>query len=272
MNADGTVVTIAGGGTSSKDNVPAPTESLSVSGVGADAAGNVYITDNITGCIRQINGNGLISTVACLDASTFAGFPSYANLAVDSTGSTYAATFSDQVIKVSAGGNVTLIAGNGKSGLGGDGGPAPNAQLVGAAGVALGPDGSLYIADQTVVHRVTPDGTIHVVAGTGNAGFSGDGGPASQAQLSGASAVALDSKGNLYIADSGNNNVRVVSSSGIINTFAGTGLYGFSGDGLPAALANFTYAGSVAIDSSDVVYIADEYTVRKISPGSLPGN
>jgi len=136
--------------------------------------------------------------------------------------------------------------------------------------VALDPAGNLYIADfgNSRVRKVTPGGTISTYAGTGTPGFAGDGGPATAAQLSFPQGVALDSAGNLYIADSNNNRIRKVTPGGTISTYAGTGLQGFSGDGGPAIDAQLWFPVGVALDSAGNLYIADQENqrIRKVTP------
>ena len=137
-------------------------------------------------------------------------------------------------------------------------------------GMALDPAGNLYIADfgNSRVRKVTPGGTISTYAGTGTPGFAGDGGPATAAQLSFPQGVALDSAGNLYIADSNNNRIRKVTPGGTISTYAGTGLQGFSGDGGPAIDAQLWFPVGVALDSAGNLYIADQENqrIRKVTP------
>jgi glucose/arabinose dehydrogenase len=137
------------------------------------------------------------------------------------------------------GARITTVAGTGVLGFSGDGGLATAAQLNQPHGVAVGPDGSLYIADSNTfrIRRVAPDGTITTVAGTGVFGFSGEGGPATAAQLNTPYGVAVGPDGSLYIADSNNFRIRRVAPDGTITTVAGTGVSGFGGDGGPATAA-----------------------------------
>ena len=158
----------------------------------------------------------------------------------------------------SGGGTITTIAGGGDK-LG-DGGPATSAWLYGPAGVAVDRRGNVYIADSTSarVRKVSPGGTISTFAGTGTPGFSGDGGPATSAKLAFPGGVAVDGKGNVYIADYGNSRVRKVSRGGTITTIAGTGtLGGDSGNGGPATKARLDGPTGVAVDGKGNVYIVD---------------
>src|SRR5208337_173469 len=156
---------------------------------------------------------------------------------------------------------ITRVAGNkdGEAGFGGDGGPASQAQLNQPEGVAVDASGNLYIADtdNNRIRKISPNGIIPTVAGNGIAGFSGDGGPASQAQLNHPEGVAVDAQGNLYIADTGNNRIRKISPNGIITTVAGNGIAGFGGDHGPASQAQLNHPEGVAVDASGNLYIAD---------------
>jgi sugar lactone lactonase YvrE len=169
---------------------------------------------------------------------------------------------------------LTTVAGDGGTQLG-DGGPATKAGLCGPNDVVLDAKGNMYISDGGTycygpgghtVRKVDPDGTITTVAGTGEAGFSGDGGPATKAQLNLPLAVAVDREGNLYIADAENYRIRKVDKEGTITTIAGTGEEGYSGDGGPATSAQLTYPVGLAFDDRGNLYIADELSVRKIDP------
>ena len=144
-----------------------------------------------------------------------------------------------------------------RPGISGDGGQATSAQLNNPVGVAVDAQGSLYIADyaNNRVRKVS-GGIITTVAGTGTAGYSGDGGQATSAQLNFPVGVAVDAQGSLYIADSGNYRVRKVSG-GIITTVAGTGTAGYSGDGGQATSAQLNVPFGVAVDAQGNLYIAD---------------
>jgi TonB family protein len=164
------------------------------------------------------------------------------DIAVDTAGNLFIAdTQNSRIRKVTPAGVITTVAGNGTQGFSGDGGPATSAKLNDPSGVAVDTAGSLFIADSSNnrIRKVTPDGVISTVAGNGSAGYSGDGGPATTAQLNSLGGVAVDTAGNLFIADSGNNCVRKVTTSGVINTIAGTKLY-FVGSGVtePEAIEN----------------------------------
>ena len=168
-------------------------------------------------------------------------------IAVGPDGSLYIAdSYNHRIRRVGPDGIITTVAGTDVPGFGGDGGPATQATLDYPQGIAVGPDGSLYIADSgnNRIRRVGPDGIITTVAGTdGSQGFGGDGGPATQARLAGPWGIAFGPDGSLYIADSGNQRIRRVGPDGIITTVAGTGQSGFSGDGGPATQARLIGPG-----------------------------
>jgi uncharacterized protein (TIGR03437 family) len=193
-------------------------------------------------------------------------------LALDSAGNLYIADSNNNVIrKVATSGTITTVAGNTLVGYLGDGGLATNAILQDPRAVTLDAAGNLYIADSLnhVVRKVTGDGRIATIAGIGGqGGFSGDGGPATQAELYYPDGLAVDSVGNLYIADSLNNRIRVVTPGGIIMTVAGNGKFGDSGDGGPATSARLNGPTSVALDSAGNLYVGDSENsvVRKLTP------
>src|SRR5262249_18283971 len=151
-------------------------------------------------------------------------------------------------------------AGNGVGGFGGDGGPATQANLLNPYGVAVGPDGSLYIADtgNDRIRKVWPSGVITTVAGIGEKGFTGDDGPAISANITTPLMVAVGLDGSLYIADSNNNRIRRVGPDGIITTVAGNGA---SSDGeanpLPATQMSLKHPAAVTVSSDGSLYIAD---------------
>ena len=152
----------------------------------------------------------------------------------------------------------------------GDGGPATAAQIGSIQGVAMDGKGNLYLSDtdNNRVRKVDPGGIITTIAGTGTAGFSGDGGPATSAQLNLPYGLAVDSARNLYIADLGNNRVRRVGPDGTIVTIAGTGVEGYSGDGGPASAAQLSTPRNLAVDAAANLYIAEfaGHRVRKMTP------
>ncbi|MEO8596040.1 MAG: SMP-30/gluconolactonase/LRE family protein [Candidatus Solibacter sp.] len=184
-------------------------------------------------------------------------------LVSDAAGNVYFSSL-HSVFKVDGNGSLTRVAGNGRAGNSGDGGAATAAQLSFPMGLAFDASGNLYIADRDAhtVRRVSANGGISTVAGTGTRGFTGDGGSAITARLNGPLGVAVDAGGNLYVADTGNEAIRKVTSGGTISTFAGTGTRGDQGDNGQARNANLDGPESVAVDASGNVYIADTFNGR----------
>jgi len=172
-------------------------------------------------------------------------------------------------------GNIVTVAGNGERAFSGDGGPAVEASLNLPFGVAVDAAGNFFIADTDNhrIRRVTPDGVISTVAGTGDPSFSGDGGPAAYASLNLPTGVAVDAAGNLFIADNGNHRIRRVAPDGIIGTGAGNGAPGFSGDGGPAAAASLNVPRGVAVDAAGNLFIADtaNQRIRRVAPDGIIG-
>lgn len=170
-------------------------------------------------------------------------------------------------------GIISTVAGTGTAGFSGDGGSATSAQLNEPGGVDVDPAGNLYIADflNNRVRKVTPGGVITTIAGTGTAGFSGDGGNATAAQLSFPSAVEVGTDGYIYIADTSNHRIRRIAPNGIITTLAGIGTGGFSGDGGTAITAELWFPLGVTRDAAGNVYVADTFNnrIRKINPGGI---
>jgi len=177
------------------------------------------------------------------------------------------------IVRIDKNGMITRFAGTGESGYSGDGGPALEATLKIPAGLLADNKGNVYIADRDnhVVRRVDRKGIITTIAGTGTAGFSGDGGPAIKARLNLPSGMALDSKGNLYISDRSNNRIRVINRKGVISTYAGNGEEGYGGDSGPALKARIDRPFGLAMDKKDNLYIADRRNnrIRKVNPSGI---
>ena len=261
---NGTINSVAGGvEPPTTDGVPA-TQTFLPGGGGtvADAAGNLYIDD---GNLRRVDATtGIITTVLTGSFNN--------TIAIDGAGNLYLGTGGTVAKFNPTSGMMTTVAGGGNPADGvGDGGPATAAQLQ-ATGLAVDAAGDLYINDCTNCARVrrvdASTGIITTVAGDGTPGFAGDGGPATAAQLADPSGIALDSAGNLYIADSFNNRIRKVDTTGTISTFAGTNSPGnqcpYSGDGGPATSATMCYPFSVTADTSGNVYIGEDSLIRKV--------
>jgi len=285
----GVITTAAGTGTPgySGDNGAATSAKLyDVLAVAVDGQGNLYVADSsnsrvrevlrATGVIITVAGNGAAASSGDLGLATSASIRMPTGVALDAAGNLYIADrMSNKIRKVRAGtGIITTAAGSGAFGNLGDGGAATSAFLGGADGVALDGAGNLFIADtnNNRVRRVDlATGIIDTVAGIGNSGYSGDGGAATEAALSFPSSVALDSAGNLYIADASNQRVRrVAAATGVITTIAGTGAFGFAGDGGAATAASLNQPAGVAIDGAGNLYIADRdnFRVRMVEAGA----
>ncbi|MEK5468799.1 S-layer homology domain-containing protein [Paenibacillus sp. FSL R7-0210] len=248
-------------------------------GVAVDSSGNVYIADTFNHRIRKLDRTGTISTLAGTGTGGYSGDGGAATsarlnypyeVAVDSSGNVYIAdTFNHRIRKVDTTGNISTLSGTGTEGYSGDGGAATSAQLNKPYGVAVDSSGNVYIAD-TINHRirkVDKTGNISTLSGTGTEGYSGDGGAATSAQLNKPYGVAVDSSGNVYIADTINHRIRKVYTTGNISTLAGTGIGGYSGDGGVATSASLNYPYRVVVDSSGNVYIADygNSMIRKLA-------
>ncbi|MGW7434363.1 NHL domain-containing protein [Streptomyces sp. NPDC054861] len=288
ITTDGKISTVAGTGSGGfgGDDGPAVSARLNYPReLAVDGADALYIADSGNHRIRKITPDGKISTVAGSGVAGFSGDGGPATaarlngpfgVAVDSAGTVYFSDYHNhRVRKVTTDGKVGTVTGNGSAGNKGDGGPAASAQLNGPHAVATDGAGVLYIVDygNHRLRRITADGTIDTVAGTGAGGFGGDGGPAASAKLKSPVGVAVDSTGALYIADYGNNRVRRIAPDGTIDTVAGTGVAGFSGDGGPAASAQLNNPIALALDCVDTLYIADfvNNRVRRIASSRLTG-
>jgi len=254
-------------------------------GVIADSAGNLIFSDGISrvyrvtpsGVLTVIAGNGFMTFSGDGGPATAASLNEPRGLAMDALGNLYIADFGNyRVRKISANGIIITLAGSGQYGYGGDNGPA-RAALLKPSGVAVDSAGNVYIADpnNNRIRRVSAAGVISTAAGNGEFGYSGDGGNATAASLFTPYGLAVDSQGNLYIADSGNYRIRKVSPSGIISTLAGDGGFDVSGDGVPATAASLGFVTAVTTDASGNVFIAGNdqsgqgSTIRKVSVAGI---
>jgi len=195
-------------------------------------------------------------------------------MAVAPNGDIYIARREHNVISlIDKQGRLKTVVGSGASGFSGDGEPAIKAQLQLPSGLTFDSQGNLYIADRANhrVRKVNRKGIISTVAGNGTAGFSGDGGPATQASLKLPSGVVVDKQGNLYISDRSNNRIRKVNTKGIIHTFAGNGKDGYHGDNMPALKATLDKPFGLALDKHNNLYIADRGNnrIRKVDSSGL---
>jgi len=182
----------------------------------------------------------------------------------------FADSRNNSILRIELDGKLTRVAGNGRRGNGGNGEPAPHAMLDRPFDLALDSKGSVYVADfgNHRIGRIDASGRIESVAGTGEPGYSGDGGPAVRARLNEPYGIAVDGLDRLLIADSANHVIRRIDADGIITTIAGAGRPGFAGDGGPAAAALFNSPQSLFVDASGRLYVNDEHNhaIRVIEP------
>jgi hypothetical protein len=277
------------------DGGPAVSAEIIAEGIAVDPEGNLFIAGG--GAVRKVTPAGIISTVAGTGQAGFSGDGGPAksaqitahSVALDPSGNLYiAGDFA--VRKVTTAGVISTVVGTGVAARGfeGDGQPATAARInQQLRGIAIGSDGAVFIADSTIhrVRRKAPaDGVIRTVAGNSTrslgpagsvagptarfyflGGFGGDGGPGTSAELQSPYGIAVDAAGNLYIADSGNNRVRKLTSGGIITTVAGNGMRGLTGDGGPATSAAIGSPFSVALDGNGNLFIASGQQLRKVT-------
>jgi RHS repeat-associated protein len=284
IGRDGVITTVAGGGTGG-DGGPALGARLQFPhGVWIARDGGLLIAEEGGQRIRRVDPDGTIRTLAGTGTAGYTGDGGPATEARISTpryvveapdGSIYFSQKSSHVVRrIMTDGTIVTVAGTGTAGFGGDGGTAARALLNQPDGIAIGPDGSLYVADQlnNRVRRVAPSGQITTVAGTGVAGFLGDGGQATAARLNRPQGLEVGRDGSLYIADSNNNRVRRVAPSGVITTAAGTGTAGTSPEGGAATESRLRMPRGVALGPDGGLYVADfgNHRVRRIAP-AFPG-
>jgi type IX secretion system substrate protein/NHL repeat-containing protein len=288
------ITTFAGSVTASSscDGCDATTTKLtSPYGIAVDAYNNVYIADYGANVVRKVNTAGVIRTIAGNDTAGYSGDGGQAiharlnhpyGVTVDAVGNIYISDAQNNVIrKVDGTGTITTYAGTGygaglAAGHGdytGDGGPATGARLNFPAGITADKFGNLFIADasNSVIRKVNASGAISTYAGTGLAGYYGDGGAPGSARFSFPSGVAVDVLGNLFIADQGNNVIREVTTTGTISTIAGVPTPGFFGDGALAVNAQLNHPSGLAVDGNGLVYVADygNNVIRLIGPASI---
>jgi RHS repeat-associated protein len=278
------IETVAGNGQSdySGDGGPAVDAKMYYPyNVTLDASGNLYIA---TGCrIRKVDREGIITTIAGNDSYGYSGdggpaidaqlnYPGC--IMFDDRGNHFIAdTGNNRIRKIDTDGMITTVAGNGVAGSSSEGDIAIEAELNRPAQLAVDAWGNLYFdeVDSNRIFKVDSAGIISIIAGNGTAGFSGDGGLATEAQLNIPRGIVLDNMGNLFFADLGNNRIRKVDQNGIIETVAGNGIAGFSGDGGLATQAELYRPGGVTIDASGNIYISDYFNhrIRRVNTNGI---
>jgi sugar lactone lactonase YvrE len=272
ISADGLVTTLAGnGGVGFADGEGAKASFFNPAGVAVDKSGNVYVADTHNSLIRKISSGGLVTTLAgtspngAKDGSTaVVRLDNPAGIAVDTSGNVYVADWGKDLIrKISAGGKVTDLAGNGNPGSKDGTGSSSSFYLPG--GIAVDASGNVYVADtyNNMIRKISPGGVVTTLAGKKAKG-SADGKGAA-ASFSHPAGIAVDKNGNLYVADVGNNKIRKISPDGVVTTFAGTGVRGSTNG--PVTTASFYRPFGVAVDQGGNVYVADYQNnlIRKIS-------
>jgi len=276
---NGTLGYAGDGGTATSANLKNP------EGVTVASNGDLYVCDSDNSVIRKVAAaTGIITTVAGTGSPGFTGDGGLATAArfkfpedvvVAANGDLYVADTQNNVIRkvTAATGIVTTVAGNGAPGSSGDGGAATAARLNSPRGIQVAANGDLYIGDRSsnrVRKVIAATGIITTYAGTGIAGYSGDGGLATLAKLRVPQGLHLTATGDLYVADAGNNVIRKITPAGIITTFAGNGTAGYSGDGGLATAARLTAPEAVHLAPSGDVYVADtgNHVIRSVRAGS----
>jgi len=279
INTTGNITTVAGSGTGGLGNGgPATSAELyNPTGVFVGSSGNIFIADKYNNMIREVTTSGNITTVAGDGiipyfggdggAATLADLHSPNAVFADGSGNIFIADAgNNRIRKVSPSGIITTVAGGGTGGLG-DGGPATSAELNNPSGLFVDGFGNIFIADtdNNRIREVTASGNITTVAGGGIGALIGDGGPATSAILSYPTGVFVDGSGNIFVADTDNDRIREVTSSGNITTVAGNGSQGFNGNGEPATSAELWAPYGVFVDGSGNIYIAQFTMIRMVN-------
>jgi len=273
-----TITTVAGGNKAGFSGDGGPARAAQLNGpscVALDSKGNLYIADLRNARVRRVNPNGVIESVMGTGAEDFvSGAPRSAletnlsspyGLTIDAANNLYVISRKHSVVyRVGADGVAHRIAGTGVAGFSGDGGPAVDAQIAGGNHLLVYAGGEVLLGDtgNQRLRKIDASGIITTVAGTGEAGFGGDGGPAIAAAFNGISALAFDATGNIFVADFDNHRIRRISTEGIITTIVGTGDPKYNGDEIAATQANIGEPCGVVVDAAGVVYIGDQFNRR----------
>jgi sugar lactone lactonase YvrE len=269
----GTIATVAGTGkapglSGNGDGGPAIDAGLNTSlgSIAVAADGTLYLVAMTNASIRRIAPDGTIDTFA--GPATGAPFTDLRGVAFDGAGDLFVAdSGSNRVWRVDQAGVVAAVVGSGQRGRTGDGGSALEATIVADSPIWVSPAGQVYMSDLNRYRTVDPDGAIYALAGTGEPGFSGDGGPALEATFGEVIGVTTDTVGNVYLADTGNQRIRKVDPDGIITTIAGSGERGYSGDGGPATEAALNDPVMLAVADDGTLYFTEHHNhvVRRVS-------
>lgn len=276
--SSGTIATVAGTGVGvgpsgeDGDGGPALDARLNTSlgSIAVAPDGTLYLVAITNPDVRRVAPDGTIDLFA--GPSTGAPFLDLLGVGVDAAGDAFVAdNGSNRVWKVDPAGTITPFAGSGEMGRSGDGGPALDATVVADSPIGVSPAGQVYMSDLNRYRRVDPDGVIEAFAGTGEPGFSGDGGPALQATFGEVIGATPDALGNVYLADTGNQRIRKVDPHGIVTTVAGSGERGYSGDGGPALEAALNDPVVIAVADDGMLYFSDHHNhvVRSVSPEGI---
>ena len=272
VDTSGNLTTYAGNGTAGYlgDAAAATAAELNKpSGLVIDSSGNLYIADSANHVIRMVNSAGTITTYAGNNIAGYQGDNGVAtgaelntptSVALDTLGNLYIADSKNGLIrKVTSTGTISTLLGSG----------ATNGRLNNPISVAVDASNNFYIADNGNKRILKyAGGILTTLAGDGNPGFSGDNGPSTAAELNNPAGVAVDSSGNLYIADCNNSRVRVITPAGIITTIAGNGFFNYYGDGGPATSAALNFPRGVTVDSKGNIYVSDSnnHAIRLLQP------
>jgi trimeric autotransporter adhesin len=282
VGTNGIISTVAGRALNDGDFATNATLNLAY-GIAVDSVGSFYVADSGNNRIRKVDANGIIRTVAGNGTYAYSGDGGAATnaslrhpygIALDAWGNLYIADYNNyRIRRVDTNGIISTIAGTGSFGFSGDAGSATNAKIAWVYGLAVDAAGNCFFPDAAYnrIRKIDTTGSISTVAGNGSYIFSGDGGMATNAAMLGPLSVALDSAGNLFIADTGNVRVRKVDTNGIISTVAGNGGHAYSGDGGAATNASLNSPVGLTVDSAGEIFVSDSYiaVVRKVAKNGI---